>query len=259
MATSERSETSRAASDLRDDGRPLPGQSHDHDHLSLSAAGVRRLLLFVALGLSVISIGGQFAKRIWPDVEWLQTASALLNVSSEQTLPTLIASLGLLGLAILAWTIGTVQGRHGASPWWGRVAAAVPAYMAADEFLMLHERTIAPLRRLFGTGGGWLHYAWVVPALVLVLLTVIIGYRWLTTLGAPARRRTLLGAAIFVVGAVGLEMLAGWLVSGGHTHWLLLNSLSTVEEFLEMAGVAVAAEGLLLGLARYRTRITVDH
>ncbi len=256
MATNERLASSREASDLEDDGRP-PSVDSGRDHLSLSAAGVRRLLVFVAVGLSVISLGGQFAKRIWPDVSWLETASALVNVSSEQTLPTLIASLGLLVLSILAWTIGTVQARRGASPWWGRAAAAVPAYMAADEFLMLHERTITPLRQLFGTGGGWLYYAWVVPALGAVLLTVIIGYRWLGRLGAPARRRTLQGAAIYVFGAVGLEMLAGWLVTGGHTHWLLLNSLSTVEEFLEMAGVAVAAEGLLLGLARYRTRISV--
>jgi hypothetical protein len=229
----------------------------DGEHLPVSAAGVRRVLLAVAVVLAAISLGGQFARRIWPDVDWLQTAAALVNVSSEQTLPTLVASLGLLVLSILAWTIGTVQARHGGSPWWGRVAAAVPAFMAADEFLMLHERTIEPLRGLLGTGGGWLYYAWIVPGILAVLVTVAVGYRWLGSLGDAARRRTLLGAAIFVLGAVGLEMLTGRLVDGGYTHWLLLNSLSTVEEFLEMAGVAVAAEGLLLGLARYRTRVAI--
>jgi hypothetical protein len=226
--------------------------------LAVSAAGLRRLLLVVALALTIISFAGQVARRVWPGTPWLETTAALLNVSTEQTLPTLFASLGLLVLSVLAWSVGSVQGRQGGSPWWGRVAAAVPAFMAVDEFLMLHERMIDPMRRLLGTGGGWLYYTWVVPGFVLIVVVIAVGYRWLGSLGRVARRRTLLGAAVFVTGAVVLEVLAGRLVDGGSsspTAWSVLNTLSSIEEFLEMAGVAVAAEGLLLGLARLRARV----
>ncbi|MGJ7440583.1 hypothetical protein [Aquipuribacter sp. MA13-6] len=217
--------------------------------LPVRATGVRNLLLAVAVVLCTVSLGLQLARVVWPGVPFLESIAAMTNVSREASLPTLTSALGLLLLAVLAWALGSAQARQGSSPWWGRAAAGVAAFMAVDEFLELHERMIEPTRAVLGGGTGILYYTWVVPAAVLVVLVLVTGDRWLRRLGAPARRSVLTGVAVFLAGAIGLELVAGLLVSSGTGSWGVLTVLSTAEEFLEMAGAAIVAGGLLTALA----------
>lgn len=155
------------------------------------------------------------------------------------------ALLLLSGVSLLA--IGRLSDRY-ARHW--LALGVIFVLLSLDETASFHERTIKPLRQALGVGGV-LHFAWVVPAMVLLAALGLIYRRFLLSLPRQVRAGVLMSAAIYLSGAVGLEMLGGWYVerhsleSWGHA------VLSAVEEALEMAGLIV----LLHTLESYRTDI----
>jgi hypothetical protein len=81
---------------------------------------------------------------------------------------------------------------------------------------------------------------------------VLVAYRkFFRALPEPVRRRASHGAAIFVAGALGVELLEWATVAslGGETEQLVDGLVSTVQEFLEMLGVVFILEALVLLLS----------
>jgi uncharacterized membrane protein len=133
--------------------------------------------------------------------------------------------------------------------------------MAIDEAWSLHERTMRPMRRLLGGEElGVLYYAWVVPGFALVLALAAVFARFLWGLPRQTQRRFAIAAALYLGGALGVELLAGRFnelhglqaLKGqiGMVH-LQYSFLATVEESLEMAGLVVFI-GTLLDLLTHR-------
>ena len=81
-----------------------------------------------------------------------------------------------------------------------------------------------------------------------MLLVSIVGVRFLKCLlGLPRSTRNLflLAAAMFIGGAIGIELIGSYVDASGSRHTLLYRLLIAVEESLEMTGVAVFIFGLL--------------
>jgi hypothetical protein len=98
-------------------------------------------------------------------------------------------------LAALARRVGDRDARHWAA------LAAVLSLLSVDEAASLHERLGGPAAEVLGDAlGGALHFAWVVPGVVLALVVGLAFLRFVLRL-PPSTRRLVVAAA-----EEGLEM-----------------------------------------------------
>ncbi len=113
--------------------------------------------------------------------------------------------------------------------WWG--LSAVFAYVSLDEFVSLHES----MNSWFDFDGV-LYFGWVIPASVLVSIFVLSYLKFLAHLPAITRFRFVRAGAIFVGGAMGVELaLAYWTDLHGSSN-LVYALIDWVEETMEMTG-----------------------
>lgn len=115
--------------------------------------------------------------------------------------------------------------------------------VSMDEVSANHEQVGYVLHTALGTG-GFLTYAWIIPAAVLV--AVVAAVCGPMVLRRPGGRLVAVAAAVFVAGAIGVEAIEGWWFDAtGNADDVVHVALSGVEEGLEMLGLIVAMAGLL--------------
>jgi hypothetical protein len=114
--------------------------------------------------------------------------------------------------------------------------AAVLSLLSLDEVVALHERLGGPAAEVLGDAtGGLLHFAWVVPGVVLALVVGLAFARFVARLPPGTRRLVVAAAATYLTGAVALEAAGGIVLEGqGDRAAYLL--VTAAEEGLEMAG-----------------------
>jgi hypothetical protein len=179
----------------------------------------------------------------------------LFDLNWETSVPTWWQQSLLLvtsGLAALVGVSSDTQDR------WRRhwlVLAAVLLLMSIDEGVELHERLVEPVRDLLGVTGGIFWFAWVVPALVAVVVFAVAYVSFWRALPRCPRRWIAGGAVVFVAGAVGAEMIDAVAFTGG-TVTFGRTLLYAVEEGLEMLGAVAIAYAILVVLST-RTPISV--
>lgn len=172
-----------------------------------------------------------------------------VDLSTEANLPTWWSAVLLVGLAALFALAGALHHAGGGAPrgrpYW--LLAGVALVLSIDEAIALHEEVLGEVGDQLVDGGGLLHFTWVVPGLVLAVVVGIAVLRASAALPAPVRRGLVLGGAVFLAGALGVEAISGAVFDArGHDRLYLL--ATTVEEGLELAGVLIAiaaARGLL--------------
>lgn len=173
----------------------------------------------------------------------------LLNVGTERNLPTFYSASAMLLCSGLLLLLVRLEWRApgAAGLFWAGLAAVFFA-LACDEMLVLHERLIEPVRGALGTS-GLLYYAWVIPYGAFALAFAGAYSRFLWRLPRRTAGLLVLSGAVFVSGALGLEMLGGYWLEG-HGRDGLYVVLQTLEEALEMSGVVLFLYSLLDYIAR---------
>lgn len=164
-----------------------------------------------------------------------------IRLGGELTIATWFSSaLHLLNAGLLALIAAHSVRRERLR--WAALALAVLA-VSVDEVSANHEQVGYILHTTFGTG-GFLTYAWIVPATALVAAVAV----WCgpMVLRRPGGRLVAVAALVFVGGAVGVEAVEGWWFDAtGRSDDLVYLVLGGVEEAMEMLGVIVATAGLL--------------
>jgi len=201
------------------------------DVLAARLAWLRRgsaVFIVVIHGLNVAAhcALGSGAERPW----WF----TLVDVDTEQNLPTWFSSGLLLCCAVAAWQMAKQYNSPVAVRGW-RLVALLLGLVSADEVVCLHERlAAAALRWLAGRelASLWL---WAGGA-VLVASAGATLLPFLRSVPRRLRRRLLVSAGVYVFGALVLEVIGqqwaalhGW---SNPTYWLL----AALEELFEMTG-----------------------
>jgi hypothetical protein len=172
----------------------------------------------------------------------------LFDMGVEANIPTFFSSMQMLVVSLLLTAIGLVKRRSAdryARQWlW---LAVMFFLLSLDEMSEVHEMTIRPIRELApGLVTGLFYWAWVIPAGVLVVL-VSIGFASFVFRYMPGylRRAAVLGAIVFVAGAVGVEMPEARYaqINGIDNFTYALYVL--LEETMEMSGILIFLSGLL--------------
>ena len=169
----------------------------------------------------------------------------LFNLDEEHNIPTLFSGSTMLLCSVLMFIISAARKRQGERDflhWTG--LAIIFVFLSADETLALHENIIRPLRNTLHTS-GFLYFAWVIPYGILTLALFIIYLKFLISL--PPRIRILFIAAgiIYVTGALGFEILGGYLRGMYEADNIRYAVLTMFEESLEMTGILIFIYALM--------------
>ena len=175
-----------------------------------------------------------------------------LDLTTEQSFGTWFpaALLAVGGAAALALA-RIARERRLRRGWWALGAMFV--VLSLDEVAAVHEVTGEVMRRFLDLP-GFLFYAWMLPALIAVVAFVVWQRAFWRALPRPLARRLLLAGAVYVVGAVGLEMVesAIFVADGARSTSFQqpgYQMLSGIEEVLEMSAAGIALLALLRHLA----------
>lgn len=235
------------------EGAGTPSASRDTSDgvISIRVSVLARWLVVTVLSLSAASYVMHLATRA-ADVGTI----AALDVGDEVSLATWFQT--LLFLAVAA-TLGIgrhrARARHEATRGWDFLAVVMVG-LSIDEAVSVHERVGSALRDVLDTG-GYLYYVWVVPALILAALVALVELGWLRALPVSTRRLVLLSGVIFVLGAAGLEIIAGVGDEANGTQTLTSVTLSAIEELAEMTGLSLMVVALLRHLAGHSITVAV--
>src|SRR5688572_10046368 len=157
--------------------------------VAIDPSQVLRFLLVVIGVLVALSTAMQALVYFLPDFPLRDSTANLFYVDFERSLPTLYSTLLLLISALLFGTIAYshFRGGHPYASHWGALSF-IFSLLALDEFALLHEQAIEPVRAALDIEGGLLWFAWVVPAAVAVALFGIAFARFLGHLPRATRR-----------------------------------------------------------------------
>ena len=168
----------------------------------------------------------------------------LFDFNTEKNIPTLYSSIALLVASGLLAFIATKNRQANTSyiPWLG--LSLIFAYLSIDETASIHESSGQAIKQNFVTSGA-VFYAWVIPYSVAVAIFAAVYAKFVFNLPKSSRNLFVASGVIYVVGAMGFEILGGYQfqISGTWTWNYCL--LYTCEEFLEMLGIALFNYALL--------------
>ena len=133
-------------------------------------------------------------------------------------------------------------------------------YIGWDEIFVLHEKISRPLKVYWNTS-GFLHYAWVIPYAILVLIISLIFYSFVKSFPVRIRNLIFFSGFIYVLGEIGFEMISGNLISLYGPKWefnqtqIFYHSfLITIEESFGLVGI-LFFNFALLKLLKIRSEI----
>lgn len=198
----------------------------------------RLLGRWLAIAITIASVLGLAIELVHTRTHHavVEALLAKLSLSYEGNVPTWLAASLLLGGALAAAAIAPHE-RTWRRHWWG--VAAVFAYASLDETAELHEHlggVVDPAGEL----GGVLHFDWVIPAAAILAALTLVFLPFVRALPATTRNRLVVAGAIFVAGAVGMELPLGWVTERAGTDSLAYALVDWVEETLELVGAALA-------------------
>ncbi|MBI4204237.1 MAG: hypothetical protein HY527_04355 [Betaproteobacteria bacterium] len=211
----------------------------------ISKIGVTRLLVATVIVLHVLNVPALAFTYLWPPLDWTRAYIVFFSVSGEGKLPTFYSGMTLLAAAALLGLIAAHERSRGGRfhrHWAG--LGIIFVLMALDEMFRVHEMTIRPLREIFGVTSGALSRAWVIPAMAFLAVMAVAYFRFLVALPARSRALFVIAGAIYVGGALGLEMVGG-VYTSTYQRDLTYGVIATLEEVLEMAGMVLFLYGLM--------------
>lgn len=208
-------------------------------HLTCSTRTAARVLGAITLMLTALSVAGQLARFsfLHGRVTWWV---ALFDVNREQNIPTYWQGMSIFITAILlgviAWHACINRERF---RWAWITLSAGFVLLSMDETCTLHEQ----FELLMQSGGrsfsGAFRYSWVIPGLLIVAIVGACYVRFLLHLPRATRIRFIVAGAIYVSGAIGMEMVGGWYDDRFGANNLTCQMLANLEELMEMAGMSM--------------------
>ncbi len=225
-------------------------QQSDRQSLEVRPIRVAVVLASISSLLILFAVVGQHFR--WQGSE--HHLIGVFDLDSEKNPPALFASFLLVAASV---SLGLVAASEAGSRWARHWVALALGFlvMAIDEAFSFHEKLIEPVR-------GWLgddyplvfHFAWVVPGLIVVGLVALTFVGFLRALPGRTRTRYLLAAALYLGGAVGMEMVGGRYFAL-HGSDFTQSMIAITEESLEMFGATYFVHATLMYLAERRNTL----
>jgi hypothetical protein len=251
--------------------------------LAIYAKTIVRTIVIAVLLITLASLAARFALFVWGEGEFLQPLR-IFDVGEERSIPTWFESIQFLLCSILLAVVSIAKKQRDDryTLHWG-VLSIILLLLSLDEVAGLHEATGQELERLLRSFAGFapsgaISVFWVVPGAVFVIIVLLAYLRFLAHLPQTTRRWFLFAGALFVLGALGMEMLTSQVLSSSEaiSNWIvsssggivdrgsasaiptILKGLQTsIEEMFEMLGLTAFVYALLAYICSYVEDINV--
>jgi hypothetical protein len=203
-------------------------------------------LLFIILILLILNLIDTYYRVYLGHTVAFSRILAYFNLGYENNIPTLYATLSLFLSSLLLLIIGLKNNNKKIKSFQWVGLSIVFLFLGMDEMFQIHEKFNGIVGGKIETT-GFLYYGWVIPYFILTFIFLIIYLKFLMALEPRIRKLFILSGAIFVVGAIGLEMIAANYMYSNNTDTTDINVFlfGTVEEVLEMLGIALFIYTLL--------------
>jgi len=219
--------------------------------IPLAPGAVTQFLLRVVACLVVLSSLSQINLHIFPDSPFAHYFSKVFNVDYERNLPTFYSFLALLFSSLLVGVIAYAKNLDSCRyKYHWKILSFIFFYISIDEAGQLHEKLIDPMRSLLNAS-GFLYFTWIVPFGFLVAIFLLSYSKFVFHLPVATRKLFVAACALYIGGALGVEMLAGYLASTTGQENVSYVIIVTVEELLEMLGIVVFIHGLISYIKTY--------
>lgn len=204
----------------------------------------RLLILLVAFNIFLIGahILLHFLELNVALSDFYQKLVPRFSMDNEVSVPTWFASSLLLVLSFLFGFIA-YEKRQKKKPYQNHwmLLGAIFLYLSIDEASELHELAIEPFQNIFDIQSGPLFFAWIIPAIAVLAVLAIIFAKFFFQLPEQARRFYLYAFVLFVLGAVGVEMISGaYWQANDFSNDMTYRLLNAFEEGLENSGLILA-------------------
>jgi hypothetical protein len=220
----------------------MPPESHEKDtadrsaaryELTVSPRALTQVLLLVALTLLAYHAGLSIYHYRVHRLPWL--LRQLFDVDQENNLPTWFSDFLLLTAWVFLWLCAQKK-KADCDPWfrYWQVLTVGFLLMAIDEIAGVHE-----------TINSAIEMSWAIPAGIMV---VVLGIAFVPFVLHLPRRTALwfvLAGAVYVSGAVGVELAGNAMVVEQQKDTLAYCMSTMVEEGMEMLGVILFINALL--------------
>jgi hypothetical protein len=242
-----------------------------------------RALIIAVLVITLASLAARFALYMWGEEKLIQPLR-IFDVGEERSIPTWFESIEFLLCSILlaVVTVASKQRSDRYSLHWS-VLSIIFLLLSLDEVAAIHEAIGQVFETLLHnatgfTPSGAISFFWVVPGAAFVLIVLLAYLRFLAHLPQTTRRLFLFAGALFVLGAIGMEMLTAQVVSSSSSiaNWVVSSSggkvnagsasaipeilkgvQTSIEEMFEMLGLTAFVYALLTYIRSYVEHINV--
>lgn len=204
------------------------------------------IVFLLLMSLLAIAIGG--TDKVTTPVQLSQPGSILVQaffLDRETSIPTLFNYALLVTACGLVFCVARVAFLLENSWRYHWLALSIIFLLLSfDEAAQIHEKLSGPMRQLFSASGAF-HFAWIIPGLIFVAVFAVVFLNFLRALPVRIAGLMVLGGALYVTGAIGMEMIGGSASSSGlRNDWAYVFAV-TFEEGLEMLGIAVFCTAIL--------------
>ncbi|HWR51491.1 MAG TPA: hypothetical protein VN428_10310 [Bryobacteraceae bacterium] len=236
------------------------------DRVFVPSVAVRiptRLIVRVAFAVLALLTVASFTAGIMRHVFGIDTAAGLIrqfNFDDEANLPTFFSALCLGACSAAMFLASAVSRRSGdglAARW--NILGIIFAAMTVDEIAQLHETLMQLIWKVYRPGGMF-HYVWVIPGMIFVVVVAAAYLKFLFRLPRATRNGLMVAGAIYVAGALGMELVSGAYVEAHPAPDLTRFVLNTIEEALEVVGLILCfgVVGRHLAAAKAEISLRID-
>jgi len=228
--------------------------------LVLDPRKLARFFAWIVISLTLVHIVGQLTVFLF-GYETLagRVILKLFHTDLERNVPSLYSSVALLFCSVLLTAIAAAKHDRldAYAPHWAGLAL-IFLLLSIDEAVAIHEHLMGPVHAVIETSGVFL-FAWYIPVGICLLILAAAYGRFVKNLPLATRKRFVFAGVLFVLGAIGFEMLSAWAYElhcdpcdfsvESFRYNPAYTVMATIEETLEMTGVVV----FIYALARYVT------
>ena len=210
----------------------------------LSPKYVLKLLSIIIATLILLSTLGK-GLQLYVDNKFVDFFVQLFYLDNEMSVPTFYSACALmlsgLILSLIALKKKDLQEKY--LSWLG--LGLLFMFLSIDEICVIHEHLSGIVQKSYKTT-GFLYFGWVIPYGILILVLGTTYFKFVMALQPKVRYYMILSGAIFIMGSVGVEMITAKIAFiGGEENWAYI-SLMTIEEAMEMFGIALFIYTLFL-------------
>lgn len=215
-----------------------------------SAFAYKRAIALAWLGCAVVLLLG-YGTELYAAIRGMFSVDLhfeLFRLDSEANIPSAFSAIMLFTVAAQMFAAGNREralGRRTALQW--TILGAIFIYLGIDEVFGLHEVFI--YASFLPRFDAFFHFRWVILGIVLVVTVATVFFPFLLRLPRITAIRLFIAGAVYVTGALGLEMIGGYISETFGERSVPYVIATLIEESLENIGIVLAFRCLILHLA----------